>query len=97
MERNEDDSGRCYVYKQVDWPFYRREDTQAILPELRSLRRFRRAPNIVQLVLMVRSTILYLTMNGDTTPAVIRGIMVGHHPGGRLDQTLKEAEEVPWR
>lgn len=36
-------------------------------------------------------------MNGDITPAVIRGIMLEYQPRGPLDHALKELEEIPWR
>jgi hypothetical protein len=60
--------------------FYSSSHTAVIQQELQNLRLFHGVPNIVQLVAVVFSTNPYLTADQDDNPAVIRGVLLEHHP-----------------
>jgi Protein kinase domain len=79
----------CYIFKSIDKPFYEPTDTKVLEQELQNLKLFRQT-TIVQLVSVVISTNPYHTGNSENPGSVLRGFLVEYHPGGTLEDALKE-------
>lgn len=80
---------QCYIFKSIDRPFYEPRDTKVLEQELQNLKLFRQS-TIVQLVSVVISTNPYHTGNSENPGSVLRGFLLEYHPGGTLEDALKE-------
>ncbi|OAL30147.1 hypothetical protein AYO20_08863 [Fonsecaea nubica] len=78
-----------YIFKTIDRPFYRRQDTAVIQRELENLKRFRSTPYIAQLSAVVVSPNPYQTIPSTDGRPVMRGILMLYYPGGTLEEWLK--------
>jgi serine/threonine protein kinase len=84
------DSKRCYIFKSIDKPFYEPRDTKILEQELQNLKLFRQSTTIVQLVSVVISTNPYHTGRLEDPSPVLRGFLLEYHPGGTLQDALRE-------
>ncbi|PGG95927.1 serine/threonine protein kinase [Polytolypa hystricis UAMH7299] len=96
-----------YVYKEVDIPLYMPRDSQVLEQELRNLQLFRGNRFIVQIVAAIVSKNPYRTsrtdeasnITEDTSPTVLRGILLHYHPKGTLSDALQDISPKttrPW-
>lgn len=84
-----DPEERCCIFKSIDKPFYNPRDTKVLEQELQNLKLFCQ-PTIVQLVSVVISTNPYHTGKSEDPGSVLRGFLLEYHPGGTLEDALKE-------
>ncbi|KAI9889131.1 MAG: hypothetical protein M1814_005793 [Vezdaea aestivalis] len=77
-----------YIFKSIDKPFYQPRDTKVLEQELANLKLCRHSP-VVQLVSVVISPNPYHTGNPEDACSVLRGFLLEYHPGGTLEDALK--------
>ena len=92
-----DTEQRCYIFKSIDKPFHRPRDTKVLEQELQNLKLFRHS-NIVQLISVVISLDPYHTGKSQDPCSVLRGFLLEYHPGGTLEDALRENRaRFDWR
>lgn len=94
-----DGDQELYIYKEIDRPLYEPKDSEVLEQELRNLVRLRSTPGIVHLVAAVISENPYKTVHNhkNSDPAVLRGILLEHHPNGTLKHILDSTKtDSPW-
>lgn len=79
-----------YIFKSIDKPFYNPIDTKILQQELQNLKLFRQSTSIVQLVSVVISTNPYHTGKSEVSGPLLRGFLLEYHPGGTLEDALRE-------
>ncbi|KAF2817193.1 kinase-like protein [Mytilinidion resinicola] len=88
-----------YVYKEIGRPLYEPRDSKVLEQELRNLELFRGTEAVVQLIAAVISKNPYETTDGyeEDRPAVLRGIILEHHPNGTIQDALRsQKRKRPW-
>lgn len=93
---------RLYIYKEVERPLYEPHDTEVLEQELRNLELLGNTKTIVQLIAAVVSVNPYRTIETATSDcaAVLRGLLLEHHPNGTLREALRLPELEtgrPWQ
>ena len=87
--RIEDDiEERSYIFKSIDKSFNETEDTAILQQELQNLKMIRHS-NIVQLISVVTSDNSYHIRMTQDPYSVLRGFLLEYHPGGTLEEALK--------
>jgi tRNA A-37 threonylcarbamoyl transferase component Bud32 len=89
-----DPKERCYIFKSIDKQFYKPRDTKVLEQELQNLKLFRQS-TIVQLISVVISTNPYHTGKSEDSSSVLRGFLLEYHPGGTLEDALREKRVCP--
>lgn len=79
-----------YIFKSIEKPFYNPLDTKILQQELQNLKLFRQSTSIVQLLSVVISTNPYHTGKSEDSGHVLRGFLLEYHPGGTLEDALRE-------
>lgn len=85
---DDDIEKRFYIFKSIDKPFYEAGDTKIFEQQLHNLKLFRH-PNIIQLFSVVISDNPYHINMAQDPCSVLRGFLVEYHPGGTLENALK--------
>jgi serine/threonine protein kinase len=88
-----------YVYKEVDRPLYRPNDSEALELELRNLERMQGSAGVVKLIAVIVSDNPYRTTKAteDGTPSSLHGILLEYHPNGTLADVLQSPKlDYPW-
>lgn len=79
-----------YIFKSIKKPFYNPTDTKVFQQELQNLKLFRQSTFIVHLLSVVISTNPYHTGKSKDSGHVLRGFFLDYHPGGILEDALRE-------